>query len=69
MAKNNPRIFVSSTFEDLADYRNAVRDAVLGAGAMPVMMEDQPARGLTIEEKIRELLDESDAVLLLVGHR
>jgi hypothetical protein len=69
MAKSNPRIFISSTFEDLAEYRNAVRDAVLGAGAMPVMMEDQSTSGLTVEEKIRELLDESDAVLLLVGHR
>jgi Domain of unknown function (DUF4062) len=69
MAKDNPRIFISSTFEDLAEYRNAVRDAVLGAGAMPVRVEDLPASGLTVEEKIRELLDESDAILLLVGHR
>lgn len=69
MVKDNPRIFISSTFEDLAEYRNAIRDAVLGAGAMPVLAEDQPASGRTVEEKVRELLDESDAVLLLVGHR
>ena len=69
MAKDNPRIFISSTFEDLAEYRNAVRDAVLAAGAMPVMVENQPASGGTVEENIRKLLDESDAVLLIVGHR
>jgi hypothetical protein len=69
MTKEGPRIFISSTFEDLAEYRNAVRDAVLRAGAVPVLLEDQPASGLTVEEKVRELLDKSDAVLFLVGHR
>lgn len=69
MAKGNLRIFISSTFEDLAVHRNAVRDAVLEAGAMPVLVEDQPPSGRTIKEKVREALDESDAVLLLVGHR
>jgi len=68
MAESNPSIFISSTFEDLAEYRNAVRDAVLGAGAMPITIEATPF-GLTVEEKIQELIDESDAVLLLVGHR
>jgi hypothetical protein len=69
MTKDSPKIFISSTFDDLAEYRNAVRDAVLRAGAMPVLIEDQPASGRTVEEKLRELLDASDAVLFLVGHR
>ncbi len=69
MTKQSPKIFISSTFEDLAEYRNAVRDAVLRAGAMPVLVEDQPASGRTVEETLRELLDASDAVLFLVGHR
>jgi hypothetical protein len=69
VAKENPRVFISSTFEDLKEYRNAVRDAVLRAGAMPVLFEDQVATGEPIAEKVAELLDRSDAVLLLVGHR
>jgi hypothetical protein len=66
MTKSNLRVFVSSTFEDLAEYRNAVRDAVLRAGAMPVMLEEQPATDRIAAEVI---IDRSDAVLLLVGHR
>ena len=69
MTKSNLRIFVSSTFEDLMDFRHAVRDAVLQAGAMPIMLEEQPAAGLLITEKLRQEIDRSDAVLLLVGHR
>lgn len=69
MAKEIPSIFISSTFEDLVEYRTAVRDAVLRAGAMPVLFEDQPASGGAIGDKIKELLDRSDAVLMLVGHR
>jgi|HubBroStandDraft_5_1064220.scaffolds.fasta_scaffold2540724_1 hypothetical protein len=33
------RVFISSTSEDLALYRNAARDAVILAGCHPVMME------------------------------
>lgn len=69
MTKDKPGIFISSTFEDLAQYRQAVREAVLRAGAIPLTMEDQPAAGRLVEQKLRELLDRSDAVLLLVGHR
>jgi Domain of unknown function (DUF4062) len=69
MAKDNPRVFVSSTFEDLAEYRNAVRDALLRVGAMPIVMEDLPASGTTIDEAVSQAVDQSDAMLLLVGHR
>lgn len=69
MPRHSPRIFVSSTFEDLAVYREAVRDAILRAGAVPVLIEQEPSAGLSLDEKLRSLLDESDAVLLLIGHR
>ena len=69
MTKNNLRVFVSSTFEDLAEYRNAVRDAVLRAGAMPILFEEQPASARPVAETVRQAIDRSDAVLLLVGHR
>jgi hypothetical protein len=69
MPKSSPRVFISSTFEDLAEYRNAVRDAVLRAGAMPILFEDEPATGRTVTDVVKEAIKESDAVLLLVGHR
>jgi Domain of unknown function (DUF4062) len=69
MPAEPPRVFVSSTFEDLADYRDAVRDAILVAGAVPVLIEQEAAQGATISETSSRLLRESDAVLLVVGHR
>jgi uncharacterized protein DUF4062 len=52
MMKSNLRVFVSSTFEDLAEYRNAVRDAVLRAGAMPVLFEEQAATARPVAEAV-----------------
>lgn len=69
MPTDTPRVFVSSTFEDLADYRDAVRDAIAAAGAVPILIEQEAAQGTTITETIGRLLKEADAVLLLVGHR
>ena len=69
MPRHIPRIFVSSTFEDLAVYRETVRDAILVAGALPVLIEQEPTAGLSLDEQLRSLLSESDAVLLLIGHR
>lgn len=69
MSDKNLRVFISSTFEDLAEHRHAARDAVLRMGAMPVVIEDQPASGRAVEEKVREWIGRSDAVVLLVGHR
>jgi hypothetical protein len=37
-------VFISSTSEDLRDYRVAARDAVLAAGLRPEMMEHFAAR-------------------------
>lgn len=33
------KVFVSSTYEDLKDYREAVRDAIISRGYQPIMME------------------------------
>ena len=57
MKKSSPRIFVSSTFKDLTEFRNAVRDAVLRAGAMPVMIEEQLASGRPVAESVRQEID------------
>jgi hypothetical protein len=69
MAKYKPQVFISSTFEDLTEYRKAALLAVLEAGALPVIVEHQLPYGSTVEENVRQALEESDAVLLLVGHR
>ena len=64
-----PRVFVSSTFEDLNTYRDAVRDAITIAGATPVLIEDELIAGASISETVAELLQDADAVLLLIGYR
>ena len=64
-----PRVFVSSTFEDLNTYRDAVRDAITFAGATPVLIEDKLIAGASISETVAELLQDADAVLLLIGYR
>src|SRR5687768_6323562 len=69
MSEKSRRIFISSTLEDLAEYRHAVRDAILSVGAMPILLEDQPASGSSIAEKVEGWIDQSDAVILLLGWR
>lgn len=69
MPKKNPKVFVCSTFMDLRDYRVAVQEALLSVGAIPLLIETEPVTGLTIDEKVGQLLRESDALLLIVGHR
>jgi hypothetical protein len=69
MAKDSPRIFISSTSSDLAEYREVLRNAVVRAGATPMVLEEEPASGRTVEERVQERLNESDAVVLLIGYR
>ena len=66
--KSTPRVFISSTFSDLQEYRDSVRDAVLVAGAMPVMIEYFPV-GNTILNFIRDAIETADIILILVGYR
>src|ERR1035437_2141552 len=40
-----PTVFISSTSEDLKPYRDAARDAAIGAGLLPKMMEYFVATG------------------------
>ncbi|MEO8372560.1 MAG: DUF4062 domain-containing protein, partial [Candidatus Solibacter sp.] len=64
------RIFISSTSEDLEEYRSAARDAVLSAGCQPIMMEYFTAQGKRkpLEACLREV-DTCDAVIAIVAHR
>lgn len=69
MATTALRVFVSSTFEDLATYREAVRDAITIAGAVPILVEDELVSGAPVSETVYSLLEQADAVLFLLGYR
>ncbi|MGH9719179.1 MAG: SUMF1/EgtB/PvdO family nonheme iron enzyme [Bryobacteraceae bacterium] len=65
-----PRVFISSTKEDLESYRAAARDAVLQAGRTPLMMEyftaqDKRPPYAACMKKVRE----ADLVVVIVAHR
>ena len=65
-----PKVFVSSTAEDLKVYRAAARDAVVGVELVPRMMEyfvaggGQPPLPACLGE-----VSEADAVVVVVAHR
>ncbi len=68
MAKSCP-VFVSSTREDLKEYRKAVRDAILAAGLQPVMMEDFAASGNLALPVCLEKVAPCEVVVVLVAQR
>ncbi len=65
-----PKVFISSTVEDLKDYRQAAKDAALKAGILPVMFEHWPASGdrLPLEACLRTAAD-CDLLIVIVAHR
>jgi len=63
------RVFVSSTSEDLAEYRAAARLVILDVGWDPSMQEHMGASPDHTVDACRSLLEKSDVVLLLVAFR
>ena len=63
------QFFISSTFADLRDERQAVLKAVLELDHMPAGMELFPASDDTAWQLIRDVIDASDYYLLVVGGR
>ena len=65
-----PIVFISSTSEDLKDYRQAAAKAARGLGFFPLMMEDFPAngRGPSLDECRREV-EKAEVVIAIVAHR
>lgn len=63
------QIFVSSTFVDLQDERQAVLKAILEIDQMPAGMELFPATDDTAWQLIRDVVDSSDYYVLIVGGR
>lgn len=62
-------IFISSTFEDLKQERQAVQDVVISAGDFPVQMESFPAADEDQFSFIKTLIDKCDYYVLIVGGR
>jgi len=63
------QVFVSSTFTDLKDERQAVLKAVLELDHMPAGMELFPATDASAWQLIRDVIDASDYYVLIVGGR
>jgi hypothetical protein len=64
------KVFVSSTHEDLREYRKEVEQAVLKAGFMPVMSRYWSASGnLPPLERCLQEVSATDLVIVLVAHR
>ena len=63
------KVFVSSTSEDLRDYRAVIRNVILGMGWHPAMMEHFGASPSPTVEACKEMLAQCDLVLLIVAFR
>ncbi|MCY2987741.1 MAG: SUMF1/EgtB/PvdO family nonheme iron enzyme [Planctomycetota bacterium] len=65
-----PRVFISSTVEDLRAYREAAKEAALGAELLPRMLEYFPASGdrLPVDCCLQEVAD-CDLTIVIVAHR
>ena len=61
------QVFVSSTFRDLREERQAALEAVLELGHFPAGMEAFPAADATPWELIRTIIADSDYYVLIVG--
>jgi nucleoside 2-deoxyribosyltransferase len=63
------QVFVSSTFNDLREERQAAVEAILAAGHIPAGMELFAAGDESQMEVIKQWIDESDVYLLILGGR
>lgn len=63
------QIFISSTYTDLIEEREKVRDAILTMMHFPIGMEMFSAGDEEQWEIIRDTIDSSDYYVLIVGHR
>ena len=66
----NHRVFLSSTFTDLAEYRKTVQGAIRQLGAVDVSMEHFGARDeRPVDECIRLVRQESDLFVGIYAHK
>lgn len=68
-ARKKLQVFVSSTYADLRDERQAAVEAILTAGHIPAGMELFAAGDESQMQVIRRWIEESDVFLLILGGR
>lgn len=69
MSEKRYQVFISSTFRDLVEERQAVLKAVLELDHMPAGMELFPATDDSAWQLIKDVIDSSDYYVLLMGGR
>lgn len=69
MTKKKYQVFISSTFVDMKDMRQAAVEAVLLAGHIPAGMELFSAGDVSQLEVIKRWITESDVFMLVLGAR
>lgn len=67
--KKKLQVFISSTFSDLQEERQAAVSAILKAGHIPAGMELFTAGDRSQMDTIKEWIDESDVYMLILGGR
>ena len=63
------KVFVSSTYEDLKEYRATVKDAILKMGMHPIMMEDLTASSNPPKRECLKRVEEADVLIGIYAHR
>ena len=63
------QVFISSTYRDLVEERQAAVEAILNAGHIPAGMELFKAGNESQLETVKRWIDESDVYLLILGGR
>jgi len=63
------QVFISSTYQDLKEYRKTVSDEIVFRGHVAAGMEDFTACGEDLETYIKRVIDESDYYILIIGQR
>jgi len=69
MSQPRYQIFVSSTFQDLEDERQAILNAILKLNQFPAGMEIFPATNDTAWGLIKKVIEDSDYYVLVIGGR
>ncbi len=67
--KRKLQVFVSSTYSDLSEERQAAVEAILKSGNIPAGMELFKSGNISQLKTIKEWIDESDVYLLILGGR
>ncbi len=62
-------IFISSTYTDLKEYRASIHDAIIEDDHFPIGMEQFSASSQSQWEIIKNLIDECDYYILILGFR